>query len=83
MVSKAFLAAAFVALSACGGGAEEENTAAANAAGEDLYNVATEDLSLDNGLGNDLGNVTLGNEADANLSDSANVTDANSAGNSQ
>jgi hypothetical protein len=81
MVSKAFLAAALVALSACGGGAEE-NTAA-NAAGEDLYNVATEDLTLDNGLGNDLGNATLGNETDANLSDGANLTDTNTTGNSQ
>ncbi len=80
--SKALVAAGLLALSACGGGAEE-NTAA-NAAEEDLYNVGTEDLTLDNGLGNDLGNVSLGNEADAgNLSDSGNLTDSNSAGNSQ
>ena len=80
--SKALVAAGLLALGACGGGAEEEN-AAANAAGEDLYNVAGEDLALDNGLGNDLGNVSLGNEADANLSDSVNLTDSNSASNSQ
>ena len=80
--SKALVAAGLLALGACGGGAEEEN-AAANAAGEDLYNVASEDLALDNGLGNDLGNVSLGNEADANLSDSVNLTDSNSASNSQ
>ena len=83
LVSKALVAAGLLALGACGGGAEEEN-AAANAAGEDLYNVASEDLALDNGLGNDLGGVSLGNEADpANLSDSANLTDSNSASNSQ
>ena len=80
--SKALVAAGLLALTACGGGAEEEN-AAANAAGEDLYNVAAEDLTLDNGLGNDL-NVSLGNEGDsANLSESANSSESNSAENSQ
>jgi hypothetical protein len=76
LVSKTLLIAGLAALSACGGGAEENS--AANAAGEDLYNVGTEDLSLDNGLGNDLGNVSL-NEADsANLSESTNLADTNS-----
>jgi hypothetical protein len=85
LVTKALLTAGLVALSACGGGAEEN--VAANTAGEDLYNVTDEDLTL-NGLtsdvGNDLGNVSLGNEADAgNASDVGNVTDSNTVGNSQ
>ena len=78
LFSKALLAAGLVALSACGGGAEE-NTAA-NTAADDLYNVTTEDLTLDNGLGNDLG---LENETDLNVSDSTNLVDTNTVGNTQ
>ena len=79
IVSTAFLLAGLATLSACGGGAEENS--AANAAGDDLYNVASEDLTLDNGLGNDLGNVSL-NESDSNLNESANLSDGNSSSNS-
>ena len=73
LVSTALLAAGMMALSACGGGAEE-NVAANNVA-ED-YNL-TEDLGSEN---------LLGNEADANAVDlnavDANAADANaSAGN--
>jgi hypothetical protein len=79
---RALVAAGLLSLAACGGSAEEENLAA-NAAGEDLYNIATEDLTLDNGLGNDLG-VSLGNDSDAaNLSESVNSAETNSSGNSQ
>jgi hypothetical protein len=83
LVSKALLAAGLVALSACGGG--EENTAANNTAGEDLYNVAPDDLTLDNGLGNDLGNVDLGNDLGAgNTTDTGNTTtETNTVGNTQ
>ena len=82
LVSTPLLIAGLAALSACGGAAEENS--AANAAGDDLYNVATEDLTGDNGLGDDLGNVSLGNEADAgNLSESGNLVDTNSTANSQ
>jgi hypothetical protein len=75
ILSSALLAAGLVALSACGGGAE--NTAA-NSVGDEVYNVAPDDLSGDNLLGND----ALGNEAaDANAS-AGNATD-NAAGNLQ
>jgi hypothetical protein len=56
-LSMALLLASLAALSACGGG--EDNTAA-NVATDDLYNVAPDDLTLDNGLGNDL-NVAVAN----------------------
>lgn len=56
ILSKALLAAGLVALSACGGGGEE-NTAA-NTGTEDLYNVAPDDLGTENLLGNE----TLGND---------------------
>ena len=56
ILSKGLLAAGLVALSACGGGAEE-NSAVVNTVTEDLYNV-TDELSTENLLGND----TLGNE---------------------
>ena len=79
--STALLLAGLATLSACGGGAEENS--AANAAGDDLYNVASEDLTLDNGLGNDLGNVSLNESDSANLSESANLSDSNSSSNSQ
>lgn len=75
LLSTALLAAGLVALSACGGEAEEN--VAANTAVDDLYNVTEEPLTLDNGVGNDLGNVT-GNDSDV-----GNVTDANTTGNSQ
>ena len=75
---KALLAAGLVALSACGGGAEE-NTAATNA-GEDLYNVAPDDLGTENLLGNDtLGNdVGLDNAVDTNTGTETNATETNS-----
>lgn len=75
LLSKALLAAGLVALSACGGDAEEN--VAANTAVDDLYNVTEEPLTLDDGLGNDLGNLT-GNDSDV-----GNVTDTNTTGNSQ
>ena len=70
LVSKALLAAGLVALSACGGGAEEN--VAANNTGEDLYNVAPDDLTVDNAL---LGNETLGNAT--GLDDTTTTTDTN------
>jgi hypothetical protein len=75
ILSSALLAAGLVALSACGGGAENS---AANNVGDEVYNVAPDDLGGDNLLGND----ALGNEAaDANAS-AGNATD-NAAGNLQ
>ena len=79
LLSTALLAAGLVALSACGGEAEENFDA--NTAVDDLYNVTEEPLTLDNGVGNDLGN-DLGNVT-GNDSDVGNVTDANTTGNSQ
>ena len=79
LLSTALLAAGLVALSACGGEAEEN--VAANTAVDDLYNVTEEPLTLDNGVGNDLGN-DLGNVT-GNDSDVGNVTDTNTTGNSQ
>lgn len=67
-LSKALLAAGLVALSACGGGAEE-NTAVSNAGTEDLYNVAPDDLGSENLLGND----TLGNDLGLDNSATANT----------
>ena len=82
LISTTLLAGSLALLAACGG-AEEENVAA-NAAGEDLYNVVEGDVLLDNSLGNDLGNVSLGNETDsANLSSDTNLSESNSAANDQ
>jgi hypothetical protein len=76
LLSSALLAAGLVALSACGGGAE--NTAANNV-GDEVYNVAPDDLGSDNLLGNE----ALGNEAaDANAS-ADNASADNAAGNAQ
>jgi len=50
ILSTALLAAGLVALSACGGAATEN--AAANNVSEEVYNVAPDDLGVDNGLGN-------------------------------
>ena len=80
LYSKIFLATGLLMLAACGGAAEEN--VAANTAGDDLYNV-TEDLTLDNGLGNDLGDLGVGNETDGNLVEENNLTDTNTTGNSQ
>lgn len=65
LLSKALLAAGLAALGACGGGTE--NVAANivntvdNGVGDEVYNVAPDDLVADNTLGNE----GLGNEADA------------------
>ena len=75
LVSTVLLAAGLVALSACGDSGEE-NVAAANA-GEDLYNVAPDDLGDDNLLGND----ALGN--DTGLDNVTNATTENASGNGQ
>lgn len=56
LVSTAILAAGLVALSACGGGTEEN--VAANNASDELFNVAPDDLGDENLLGNE----TLGND---------------------
>jgi hypothetical protein len=75
ILSSVLLAAGLGALGACGGGAE--NTAA-NTVGDEVYNVAPDDLGGDNLLGND----AAGNEAaDANAS-ADNAAD-NAAGNLQ
>ena len=80
LVSKALLAAGLAALGACGGG--EENVAATNA-GDDLYNVAPDDLGAENLLDNE----TLGNDTglDNGTADTGgdNAATANTAGNSQ
>ena len=76
ILSTALLAAGLVALSACGGGAEN---VAANNVSEEVYNVAPDDLGADNGLGNDAADL---NAVDANAAD-ANAADANAAGNAQ
>lgn len=87
-VSAALVAASLVALSACGGGAEE-NVAANVSAADDLYNVGADDLTVDNSLDNaldsapgndsaaDLDSNLLGNAADGNS------VDSEAAGNSQ
>ena len=80
LYSKIILATGLLMLAACGGAAEEN--VAANTAGDDLYNV-TEDLTLDNGLGNDLGNLGVGNDTGANVTEANNLTDTNTIGNSQ
>jgi hypothetical protein len=77
ILSTALLAAGLVALSACGGAATEN--AAANNVSEEVYNVAPDDLGVDNGLGNEAADL---NAADANAAD-ANAVDANAAGNAQ
>ncbi|HYI64499.1 MAG TPA: hypothetical protein VEW71_06390 [Allosphingosinicella sp.] len=65
LLSRALLAAGLAALGACGGGTENvaANTANTldNGVGDEVYNVAPDDL----GAGNTLGNESLGNEADA------------------
>ena len=62
ILPNALLVAGLLALSACGGAAEE-NTATANVGTKDLYNVAPDDLGTDNLLANDtLGTAPLGNE---------------------
>ena len=81
-LSKALLVAGLVALSACGGGAEE-NTVANDVAADDLYNV-TDDVTIDNGLGNDLGTADLGNDSGTgNSGETSNATDINATDNSQ
>ncbi|MDQ4087938.1 MAG: hypothetical protein M3177_08030 [Pseudomonadota bacterium] len=87
LISKALLAAGLVALGACGGGGGEEN-AAANAASEDIYNVAPDDLGAENLLGNQAsGNDTLGNASDAGNgaagADAGQNAVGNTAGNTQ
>ena len=61
ILPNALLVAGLLALSACGGAAEE-NTATANVATEDLYNVAPDDLGTDLLANDTLGNAPLGNE---------------------
>ena len=65
LLSKALLAAGLAALGACSGGTENvaANTANTvdNGVGDEVYNVAPDDL----GAGNTLGNEGLANEADA------------------
>lgn len=72
-LSRAVAVAGLLALGACGGGASE-NVAVNNSAGDELYNLAPDDLGGDNLLGNE----AIGNELDA-----GNAADANAAGNAQ
>ena len=76
LLSTALLAAGLVALSACGGAAE--NTVANNVADE-VYNVAPDDLGGDNLLGNE----ALGNEAADLNAGTDNASTENEAGNVQ
>ena len=78
LVSKALLAAGLVALSACGGGTEEN--IAANNATDDLYNVAPDDLGLDNAL---LGNETVGNDTGLDTNATTDTNTATTVGNTQ
>jgi hypothetical protein len=81
IISTAFLAAGLVALSACGGGGEE-NSAANNISTED-YNLSADGLTSDNLLGNEgLGNDTGLDNLTANTGDAGNTT-GNSTGNTQ
>ena len=73
LVSTALLAAGLVALSACGGGADEN--VAANNASDELYNLSEDDLSADNLSGNE----AAANEADANASAGDNAASENAA----
>ena len=77
-ISTAFAISALVALSACGGGASE-NVAANNTAGDELYNLAPEDL------GNELpANEALANEtAPGNEAAPGNEVAENASGNAQ
>ena len=77
-ISTAFVAAALVALSACGGGAQE-NVVANNSAGDELYNLAPDDLG-----GNELpANETLGSETLGNEAAPGNEVAENASGNAQ
>ena len=61
-LSSLALAAGLAMLAGCGGGGEQN--AAVNGAGDELYNVAPDDLGAENLTGNDtLGNDLIGNEA--------------------
>lgn len=65
LISTALLAAGFAALSACGGGAEEN--VAANTAADEAFNVAPDDLGDENLLGNEgLGDEDLADNIVAN-----------------
>jgi hypothetical protein len=77
-ISTAFLAAGLVALSACGGGGEEN--AAANNLTDEAYNVAPDDLGDENLLGNEaLGNdVLTENETTTNTGAESNATENSS-----
>jgi len=55
-LSTALAAAGLVALAACGSSAT--NNAAATDAGNDVYNVAPDDLTADNEVGNEAGNAS-------------------------
>jgi hypothetical protein len=75
LVSTALLAAGLLALGACGGGAAN-NTATTNT-GDDVYNVAPDDLGTNDTLGNLSDNAVSENVADAN------ATAGNEAGNAE
>jgi hypothetical protein len=78
LISKTVVLAGLVALSACGGAAEQ-NVAANNTAGDELYNLAPDDLA-----GNEvLANETLGNEAVGNEAAPGNEVAENASGNAQ
>jgi len=78
LISKSVVLAGLVALSACGGAAEQ-NVAANNTAGDELYNLAPDDLA-----GNDLpANETLGNETAGNEAAPGNDVAENASGNAQ
>jgi hypothetical protein len=78
LISRTIVVAGLVALSACGGAAEQ-NVAANNTAGDELYNLAPDDLA-----GNDvLANESLGNEAVGNEVAPGNDVAENASGNAQ
>ena len=73
-LTTALIAAGALALSACGGGAE--NNVAANNTAEEVYNIAPDELGNDAGLGNETtdANAVDANAADANASTNATNT---------
>jgi hypothetical protein len=67
----ALAAAGLAALAACG--SSETNNVVANDAGNDTYNVAPDDLTADNEVGNEAGNAS----EDGNASGEGNAAEGN------
>lgn len=78
LLAKTAVVAGLALLGACGGGAEQ-NVAANNTAGDELYNLAPDDLGGNAQPANDL----LGNESVGNETAPGNEIAENASGNAQ